>query len=530
MSADLVAAILAGTPGWGAASGGFDEADVRQVLDEAGRLADEVLAPLAAVADREGCRLVDGRVRLPEGSGDAWRALAEGGWIAPDLPEELGGIGLPLPLTVAAGLLLEGAAMPFLMGVGATRAAAHMLAAEAPDLAADWAPALAAGERAATICISEPDAGSDVGRIRTRAVSEGNGWRVTGTKCWISFGDHDLTPVIGHMMLARTGPAEAGTRGLSLFLVPSAVDGAPNGVTVERIEEKMGLHGSPTCVLRFEGAAATLIGEEGRGLPALFTMIELMRLQTGTQGAGVALRAAALARRYAAERRQGGRPDAAPPPITEHPDVARQCAEIGVRAVLATALTLEAAATLAAARAGDAAAQAEASVLLPLAKTFGGELASEAASGAVQVLGGAGYTREWPAERWLRDVRILTIYEGTTGMQAQDLLLRRLVREEGRGIASLLGRLRAEAAGWGSGSPLLDRLDALSDDLRARPPAALAAVADGYLRAFWAALSDHLAARLAATCPPAAAAGRWWRATSAARFDLALAEIARGVG
>jgi alkylation response protein AidB-like acyl-CoA dehydrogenase len=336
VSTDLILAVLAATPGWAAqaARAGVDGTDARQIVQEAERLAAEVLDPLAARADREGCRIEGGRVRTPEGYAVTYARLGADGWIAPDLPPELGGQGLPLALQAAAALPFEGAAAPFMMAAGASRAGAHLLSAAAPGLAAEWAPALAAGERTATICISEPDAGSDVGRIRTRATPAGAGWRIDGTKCWISFGDHDLTDRIGHLLLARTGAAEEGTRGLSLFLVPNGA-----GVAVERIEEKLGLHGSPTCVLRFEGAAGTLIGEAGRGLAQLFHMIELMRLQVAGQGAGIALRAAALARSYAEERRQGGDPrQPHRSRSSAHPDVRRQLAALDAEAAVLTAL------------------------------------------------------------------------------------------------------------------------------------------------------------------------------------------------
>ena len=530
MTHGLVPALLEGTPGWAdqAARAGLDRDDVARILTEAERFADGVLAPLGARADAEGCRLVQGRVRTPEGYAETYARLGADGWLAPDLPPELGGQGLPLALHAAASLHFEGAAMPFLMAATASRAGAHLLAGAAPDLAAAWAPKLAAGAWTATICISEPDAGSDVGRIRTRATPDGERWRIDGTKCWISFGDHDMAPRIGHLLLARTGAPEEGTRALSLFLVPDrGEDGAANGITVERIEEKLGLHGAPTCVLRFEAAHGTLIGAPGRGLPELFRMIELMRLQVGCQGAGIALRAAALARRYAEERRQGGDPREPPVPIASHPDVRRQLIELDAQAALLSALVLEAAVALDEARRGDTASAARAGFLLPLAKTFGGELGFSAASGAIQVLGGAGYTSEWPAERYLRDARILTIYEGTTGMQAQDFLLRRLVRDEGAGLDAFLARARTELAGTGEAgvAALLDRFDALSRSLAGRGAAELAHAADGYLRAGWCAVSAVLAARLCRLGGAPEAAGRHWLATSGARMGLAEAMI-----
>ncbi len=526
MSADLLARLEA-TPGWRdeARAAGLAREEVAAILTEAERFAATELAPLAAEADRVGCRLDAAGVVTPPGYPAAYRKLGEAGWIAPDLDEAFGGSGLPLALHVAASLHFEGAAMPFMMAAGASRAGAHLLAASAPELAREWAPALAAGRRAVTIAISEPDAGSDVGRIRTRATPDGDTWRIDGTKCWISFGDHDMCEAIGHLCLARTGPLEAGTRGLSLFLVPGR--GAGSGVSVERIEHKLGLHGSPTCVLNFAGARGHIIGEPGRGLPALFAMIELMRLQTAVQGAGIARSVAAMAGRYAGERHQGGDPAAPPVPIAVHLDVRRQLTALHARAALLEALVLDVAVTLAAAKRGNPDAAARAAFLLPIAKNFGGELAFEAASGAIQVLGGAGYTREWGAERHLRDARIITIYEGTTGMQAQDFTQRRLIRDRGAGLRAFLAAAaderagRARAEGDGIAADLLARLGTLAASLSDAGEDRLLLAADGYLRAGWCAVSAVLACRLVAAGEPAATPGRFWLAGIEAAMSCA---------
>lgn len=519
MSAELISNLLHLTPGWEAiaTAAGLERDDTEMILAEAGRVAEDLLAPLAARADAEGCRVENGRVRTPAGYPEAFAKLGEDGWLAADLPEAFGGQGLPTTLHVAASLGFEGAAMPFMMLAGSTRAAAHCLIAAAPELAARWVPQLASGTWAATICISEPDAGSDVGRIRTRAEPQGAGWTITGQKCWISFGDQDMTARIGHLCLARTGPASEGTRGLSLFLVPDVKDdGTRNAIRVERIEEKLGLHGSPTCVISLDGAEGQMIGAPGRGLVTLFRMIELMRLQTGCQGAGIALQAAGLARRYAGERLQGGRPDAPPPPILGHPDVRRQLLDLGSGAALLVALALEAAVTADAARAGDKEAELRSAFLLPLAKNFGGEVAFATASGAIQVLGGAGYTREWPAERYLRDARIITIYEGTTGMQAQDFLMRRLLRDEGASLRAFLRMARQEIADQPEEmrrpvTAMLDRFEALALRIAGSeaPPQVLLGMADGYLRAGWAAVGALLSARLARLGPEGAAWARY---------------------
>jgi hypothetical protein len=528
----LLSDLLSATPGWDAqrAAAGLDDTDVRALLDEAARLAAERLAPLAGPADATGCRVEAGRVRTPEGYAAAYAELGAAGWIAPDLPQALGGQDLPLALQSALGLLFDGAALPLMMAAGASRAAARCLAAQAPDLAAEWAPKLASGEWSATICISEPDAGSDLGRIRTRAWQAEDGWRLDGTKCWISFGDHDMTARIGHLALARTGAPQDGTRGLSLFLVPDRdATGARNGVFLERIEAKLGLHGSPTCVLRFDEARASLIGAPGRGLPQLFDMIELMRLQVACQGAGLSLACCAVARSYAQDRRQGGPADAPPPPIASHPDIRRQLTAMETQTAIVTALALDLAAALHQAHEGDAAARQRAAFLLPLAKTFAGETAFSVASAAVQVLGGAGYTGDWPAERHLRDARILTIYEGTTGMQAQDFTLRRLLRDEGAGREAFAAAARQELAACpDTGAAervrrILDRFEALSAHIAARRDDAeqILLCADAYTRAAWECVSAVLAARLAGLGGDHNRRGHFWLRAASERFAVA---------
>lgn len=509
-------ALLQATPGWFevAEAAGIDAGTTAEILQAAARFAATELRDLGRRADREGCRLEDGRVVVPQGYGAAYGLLAQQGWLGTDLPTALGGQGLPTALHAAAAPFFEAEAMAFMMLAGASRPAAHLLAGHAPDLAADWVPGLLAGARSATICISEPEAGSDVGRIRCRAVAEADGWRVTGAKCWISFGDHRMTARIGHCLLARTGPAEAGTRGLSLFLVPSILpDGRPNGVAVTRIEEKLGLHGSPTCALSFDRARAFPVGPPGQGLRCLFTMIGLMRLQTACQGLGIAQAACDLAQSYAMDRRQGGPADAPPPPIARHPDIRRLITGMESATAILRAVVLELGVTLDRARAGDPDAAGRAALLLPLAKNFGGEVAFATASAAVQVLGGAGYTRDFAAEQLLRDARVITIYEGTTGMQAQDFLLRRVLADGGRGWAALRARALSEIAtcpdaeAARTAAALMARFDRLTArflDGSADPLAG----ATGVLMAGWVAVSGWMASRLVRLGGTEAALGR----------------------
>ncbi len=498
---------LLSTPGWDRIAALHPELDretVSQIVDAAAGFAEGVLAPLNRVADREGCRIEDGRVVTPGAFKAAWRQLAGDGWIAMDLPDSHGGQGLPIALHTACQVLMDRACPAIMMAAGANRCAVRLLDAVAdPDIAATWIPRLAAGDWTATICISEPDAGSDVGRTRTRAVRAGGGWQVTGEKIWISFGDHDTADRIGHCLLARTSDAP-GTRGLSLFLVASRRgDGTPNFVAVTRIEEKLGLHGSPTCALQFDGAEAVLLGEEGRGLAQLFAMIAPMRLLVGGQGLGIASAARDLAHDYAADRRQGGAPDDPPVPTRDHADVRRQLIAMDCEVAILEAAIFELAVTMDLAEIElDPAKRDEhravATWMLPLIKTFGAEAGFATASAAIQVLGGAGYTREWPAEQYLRDARVLAIYEGTTGMQALDFLKRRLWADEGTGLAIVLARMRSETAGNGEAADIVERFAALANDMLAMrdTPRHGEFAADAFLRAGWACVSAWMAARL----------------------------------
>lgn len=511
--ADRTLQILALTPGWHRLCDlrpDCDDETVAAIVLEAANFAEGMLAPLNAVGDRLGAQVVNGRVKAPKGFADAFRQYAEAGWLGMDVPEAFGGQSVPLTLHAACAPLFERGCVALMMAAGSTRAAAHLLAEAADEkTASEWVPKLAAGEWAATICISEPEAGSDVGRLRTRAVERDGEWFVTGQKIWISFGDHDMAARIGHCLLARTSD-QPGTRGISLFLVPNEIDGKPNGVSVDRIEEKMGLHGSPTCAMRFDEARGVMLGKEGRGLPQLFTMIELMRLLTGCQGLGIASAAADIAEEYASERRQGGRPDQPPVPIASHPDVQRQLFEVRSSTEILRAAILELATAMDLARLEEGSGLEDfTGWMLPLIKNFGAAAGFEAANAAIQVLGGVGYTRDWPLEQYLRDARVMTIYEGTTGMQALDFLTRRLWRDEGRGLAIFLQKARDEIDAYTAEHPeaseavlaVLDSFEQLSERMTAMqsdPDDALYR-ADAYMRAAWAVMSAWMALRLSET-------------------------------
>lgn len=505
--------LLSLTPGWHRLQElrqDCDDETVTAIVEEAANFAEGVLAPLNDVGDRIGARVIDGRVKTPPGFAEAFRQYAEAGWLGMDVPEEFGGQAVPLTLHAACAPLFERACVALMMAAGSTRAAAHLLAEAADaETAGEWVPKLASGEWAATICISEPEAGSDVGRLRTKAEFRDGEWCVIGQKIWISFGDHDMAERIGHCLLARTND-QPGTRGISLFLVPNLIDGKPNGVSVDRIEEKMGLHGSPTCAMRFDNARGIMLGSEGRGLPQLFTMIELMRLLTGCQGLGIASAAADIAEDYAKERRQGGRPDQPPVPIANHPDVQRQLYEIRSSTEILRAAILELATAMDLAKIEEGSGLEDfTGWMLPLVKNFGAEAGFSAANAAIQVLGGVGYTKDWPLEQYLRDSRIMTIYEGTTGMQALDFLTRRLWRDEGRGLNLFLQKARDEIDAYTAEHPkasqavlaVLDDFEALSEGMMEMQTDMNAALyrADAYMRAAWTAVSAWLALRMSET-------------------------------
>lgn len=473
----------------------LDDETVQFIVNEAAAVAVSVVAPLNSVSDRVGAQFAEGKVVVPAEFLQAFNTLADGGWLGLEQAERFGGQGLPLSLFAAVNPLFERACPAFMMSVGGTRAAALLLSSWADDATKnDWVPALVKGSRCATICISEPEAGSDVGRIRTRGRQDEDGnWFISGQKIWISFGDHDIRERIGHCMLARSNDTP-GTRGLSLFLVENT-----HAVVTERIEEKLGLHGSPTCALRFDDAAAVLIGEEGRGLGQLFTMIRHMRLTVACQGLGAALECHNLASTHAAERRQGGRPDTPAVTINQHPDVRRQLLDMQSQIDLFRQALLESA-TAADLSETDPAMSSLCAWLLPLIKTFGAELAFNSASQAIQVLGGGGYTRDYSAEQVLRDARVFSIYEGTTGMQGQDFLLRQSLPDNAATVDIFLSVARGECQDHPVQLAILDdyadftsrltKLNPVQDRIR------LAAMADGYLRAGWVAVQAWMSVRL----------------------------------
>jgi alkylation response protein AidB-like acyl-CoA dehydrogenase len=428
---------------------------VAAILGEAGRFAESVLAPLNQPADRAGSRLENGVVRTPAGFREAYARYVAGGWNGLALSPEYGGQGLPLALAVPLVEMWNSACMSWALCPLLTTGAAHLLQAYGSQAQQRlYLPRLVCGEWTGTMNLTEPQAGSDLGAVRTRAVPAGDHYRITGQKIFITYGDHDLAPNIIHLVLARVPGAPAGSRGLSLFLVPKFLPdsagrpGARNGVRTLRLEEKLGIHASPTCVLSYEDAVGWRVGEEERGLPIMFAMMNNARLNVGVQGLAIAERAYQAARDFARTRVQGKPPGAEAEglPILHHPDVRRML--LGMRAAMAAMRALSYyAAGLSDQGRGDpeGAEQRRADLLIPVVKAWCTDQGVAVASSGIQVHGGMGYVEETGAAQHYRDARIAPIYEGTNGIQASDLVGRKLVRDGGAAVKALLGEMQETA-------------------------------------------------------------------------------------
>jgi len=530
-----MAFVLQEVAGLGSLAGKGDFADltpdlIEAVLEEGAKLAGDVLAPLNKSGDHEGARLEADGVKTPKGFPEAYARWVEGGWGSLAASPEFGGQGLPLALATAMQEMWNAANMGFglcpILSQGTVEALTAHGTEEQKRL---YLPKLISGEWTGTMNLTEPQAGSDLNALKAKAVPQGDGtYRITGTKIFITYGDHDMAENIVHLVLARLPDAPAGTRGISLFLVPKYLVnadgslGARNDAKCVGLEEKLGIHGSPTCVMSYGdngGAIGTLIGQENKGLACMFTMMNNARLLVGTQGVAVAERAYQHALAYATERRQGRSIGStlAPgemEPIVVHPDVRRMLFTMKALTEAARAICYANAVAIDRAHHGAtpeerAEGQARADLLTPIAKSFSTDIGCEVASLGVQIHGGMGFIEETGAAQYYRDARILPIYEGTNGIQAIDLVTRKLPLGNGAVVKGFIAEMRETAAkarganheGLASiGTALdqgLDTLDKATDWMLARLKSATddcLAGATPYLRLFGTVAGGHFLA------------------------------------
>ncbi|PTY37864.1 hypothetical protein BGP77_15455 [Saccharospirillum sp. MSK14-1] len=424
------------------------------ILDEAARFAEDRMASAYRSGDQQGCTLDQGQVKTPDGWRQLYAEFREAGWTGLALPEAMGGQGLPRWLATPVTEFWQGANLAFSMFQPLTEGALEALETSGDKALMDrYGPALAAGDMTATMALTEAGAGSDLGLLKTRAEPASNGtYRLNGSKQFITFGSHDFCDRILHLVLARLPDAPAGSKGISLFAVPSHLDnGQANGVLCTGVEEKLGLHGSPTCSLSFDDAQAQLVGEAGNGLAIMFVMMNEARLSVGLQGVAVAERAYQTALEWAHERRQGRHPitGEAPSAIIEHPDVRRllmrQRSQTLASRLLASHLALRLDQSRLRSHPEREWAQREVELLTPVFKAYSTEIANRLVGDAIQVLGGMGFVEETGVAQCYRDLRVSTIYEGTTAIQAQDFLLRKVATDGGQSLFQWLSRVDQQA-------------------------------------------------------------------------------------
>ena len=467
---------------------GYDELErdfTAAVLEEAGKIAANVLQPLNRVGDEQGCVLENGVVRTPEGFKDAWSQMAEGGWMGLDASTEYGGQGMPHLLNTATGDLFSTANMAFQMYVGLSHGAASALAEHgSQEQKETYLPRIYSGEWSGTMNLTEPHCGTDLGLIRTKAEPQEDGsYRITGQKIWISGGENDLSRNIIHLVLAKIPGGPDGIKGISLFVVPKFIPkedgslGARNALSCGGLEEKMGIHGNATCVMNYDGATGWLVGEMHKGMRAMFTMMNEARLSVALQGYTQGEVAYQNALGFARDRLQGRdvtgaqAPDKAADPIIVHPDVRRGLMDQksiveGGRALVYWGAELIDRSQ----RMGDEKAEAMISLLIPVMKGFLTDKGFEACVLAQQTLGGSGFTREWGIEQFVRDARIAMIYEGTNGIQSLDLVGRKLPSNGGQTMMAFFemvkGFIKENEGNEVLKSGFLDPLKAASKDLQ----------------------------------------------------------------
>src|SRR5687768_12699394 len=439
---------------------GYEEATpdtVDAILEEAARFAAGVLDPLNRSGDQEGSKLDGGKVRTPRGFRDAYRRFAEGGWNALPFEPHWGGQGLPKLVATPVDEMWTSANMSFSLCPLLTQGAVHALALRGSEaLQKTYIAKMVAGEWAGTMNLTEPQAGSDLALVKTRAVREGEHYRISGQKIFITYGEHDLTEQIVHLVLARTPEAPEGTKGISLFVVPKFLVkpegslGERNGARCASLEHKLGIHASPTAVMLYDNAIGYLVGEENRGLETMFIMMNAARFGVGLEGVAIAERAFQRALAFARERLQGrdSAGGAKTVPIIRHPDVRRMLMlmKSQTEAMRALAYVVASALDFAARSPNEEARkqhQAFVDLMIPVVKGWSTETGVEVASLGVQVHGGMGFVEETGAAQYLRDARITTIYEGTTGIQAMDLVGRKIAREGGATATAWLEQLKA---------------------------------------------------------------------------------------
>jgi alkylation response protein AidB-like acyl-CoA dehydrogenase len=452
---DVLKISAADIPGYSDLDASFTEA----VLEEAGKVARDVLEPLNAVGDKEGCTLENGVVRTPTGFKDAFKAMKEGGWTALDCDPEYGGQGLPYLMGTAVGEVFVAANMAFNMYQGLTHGAYSAIHAHgSAEQKAKYLPKMVSCDWTGTMNLTEPHCGTDLGLMRTKAEPQADGsYKITGQKIFISAGEHDMAENIIHLVLAKAPGGGEGTKGISLFIVPKFLVnedgslGARNTLSVGKIEEKMGIHGNATCVMNYDGATGWLLGDLHKGMRAMFTMMNEARLGVGLQGYAQAEAAYQNALIYAKDRLQGRavtgveNPSGPADPLIVHPDIRRNLMEQKSFVEGARALTFWAASLIdRSVRQGDEAAEGLVSLMIPVIKGFQTDMGFAMAVQAQQVYGGHGYIEEWGMSQFARDARITQIYEGANGVQALDLVGRKLAQDGGKHVMAFFEMVKAE--------------------------------------------------------------------------------------